>query len=103
MKNNHEESILDKVTAEIRNSPVDPEVESAAAGRVWARLATAAGETKLETPAVETVKVIEGCSDFQSLIPAYIAGSLSFARRHQRFAGSTKESHPLEVRGARRK
>ena len=73
MKSNHEENILDKVTAEIRNAPVDPEVESAAAGRVWARVAAAAGETKLQSPAVETAKVIEGCSDFQSLIPAYIA------------------------------
>ncbi len=79
MKDNHEE-ILDKVTAEIRNTPVNPEVESAAAGRVWARLAAAAGDTKLQSAAVETAKVIEGCSDFQSLIPAYLAGNLSEAR-----------------------
>ena len=58
MKDNHEE-ILDKVTAEIRNTPVNPEVESAAAGRVWARLAAATGDTKLQSPAVETAKVIE--------------------------------------------
>lgn len=76
---NHEERILDKVTAEIRNTPVDPEVESAAADRVWARVSVAAGETKLQT-ASPVVDRIEGCSDFQSLIPAFVAGELSEAR-----------------------
>jgi FecR protein len=78
--NKQEESILDKVTAEIRNTPVDPEEESAAAGRVWARVYAAAGETKLQTRAIAAVDQIEGCSDFQSLIPAYMAGDLSEAR-----------------------
>ena len=41
---NQEESILDKVTAEIRNQQVDPKIESAAADRVWARVSVAAGE-----------------------------------------------------------
>jgi hypothetical protein len=78
-RNNHEE-LLDRVTAEIRNTPVNPEVESAVADRVWARISTAAGETKLQTPANQAVDRIESCSDFQSLIPAYIAGNLSEAR-----------------------
>ncbi len=77
MKSNNEEQILDKVTAEIRNEKVDPAAVSAAADRVWARVAAAAGESQLSLPAVDR---IEGCADFQSLIPAYLAGKLSEAR-----------------------
>ncbi|HEX5875500.1 MAG TPA: FecR domain-containing protein [Pyrinomonadaceae bacterium] len=77
MKSNKEEQILDKVTAEIRNEKVDPAAVSAAAERVWARVSAAAGETEFQLPAIE---VIEGCKDFQSLIPAYLAGKLSEAR-----------------------
>lgn len=77
MKSTKEEQILDKVTAEIRNEKVDPAAVSAAAERVWARVAAAAGETEFQLP---TVSTIEGCKDFQSLIPAYLAGKLSEAR-----------------------
>src|SRR5688572_32168078 len=76
MKRNSEE-ILDKVTAEIRDENVYPAVVSAAADRVWARVSVAAGETEFQMPAVDR---IEGCADFQSLIPAYLAGKLSEAR-----------------------
>ena len=74
---NKEEQILDKVTAEIRNEKVEPAAVSAAADRVWARVSAAAGETEFQLP---TVDQIEGCKDFQSLIPAYMAGKLSEAR-----------------------
>jgi len=77
MKSNNEDQILDKVTAEIRNTQVDPATVSGAANRVWARVSAAAGETEFQLPAVER---IEGCRDFQSLIPAYLAGKLSEAR-----------------------
>ncbi len=77
MKSNNEDQILDKVTAEIRNEKVDSAAISAAADRVWARVAAAAGETQFSLP---TVDRIEGCADFQSLIPAYLAGKLSEAR-----------------------
>ena len=77
MKSNKEEQMLDKVTTEIRNEKVDPAVVSAAADRVWARVSAAAGATEFELPAVDK---IEGCSDFQSLIPAHLAGKLSEAR-----------------------
>ena len=76
MKRNSEE-ILNKVTAEIREEKVDPAVVSAAADRVWARVSAAAGEAEFQMP---TVDRIEGCADFQSLIPAYLAGKLSEAR-----------------------
>src|ERR1041384_619479 len=74
---NKEEQILDKVTAEIRNEKVEPAAVSAAADRVWARVSAVAGETEFQLPAVES---IEGCRDFQSLIPAHLAGKLSEAR-----------------------
>src|SRR5215218_7255230 len=77
MKTNREEEILDKVTAEIRNQKVDESTVSAAADRVWARVSAAAGEAEFQMPAVEH---IEGCRDFQSLIPAYLGGKLSEAR-----------------------
>ncbi|HJP92616.1 MAG TPA: FecR domain-containing protein [Pyrinomonadaceae bacterium] len=77
MKSNNEDQILDKVTAEIRNEHVDPAVVSAAADRVWARVSAAAGQAEFNLP---TVDRIEGCADFQSLIPAYLAGKLSEAR-----------------------
>ena len=72
-----EEQILDKVTAEIRNEKVDPAAVSAAADRVWARVSAAAGATEFELPSVDR---IEGCADYQSLIPAHLAGKLSEAR-----------------------
>ena len=77
MKRNKEDQILDKVTAEIRNEKVDPATVSAAADRVWARVSATAGATEFQLPAVER---IEGCADFQSLIPGYLAGKLSEAR-----------------------
>ena len=77
MKSNREEQILDKVTADIRNEKIDPAAVSSAADRVWARVSAAAGETEFMLP---TVDRIEGCTDYQSLIPAYLAGKLSEAR-----------------------
>jgi hypothetical protein len=77
MRSDKKEQILDKVTAEIRNEKIDPAAVSAAADRVWARVSAAAGETEFQLP---TVDRIEGCKDFQSLIPAYLAGKLSEAR-----------------------
>lgn len=77
MKSNNEENILDRVTAEIRNESIDAATVSAAADRVWARVSAVAGEAEFQMPAADH---IEGCGDFQSLIPAHLAGKLSEAR-----------------------
>src|SRR5829696_10033328 len=77
MKTKKEEQILDKITAGIRNEKTDAAAVSAAADRVWARVSAAAGETEFQLPTVET---IQGCKDFQTLIPAHLAGKLSEAR-----------------------
>jgi ferric-dicitrate binding protein FerR (iron transport regulator) len=50
---------------------------SAAADRVWARISAANAVNEVNPLAVEH---IENCSDFQSLIPAYLSGNLSEAR-----------------------
>jgi hypothetical protein len=78
MKNKELENILDQVTAGIRNEKIDEAIVSDAAQRVWARLIT-------ENPASATSEAapadrIEGCADFQSLIPAYLRRELSEAR-----------------------
>jgi len=79
MKSNNDfDAILDNATTEMRNEQIDSAVVNEAAERVWARLATeAAGQFRKDTPATER---IGSCADFQSLIPAYLTGSLSEAR-----------------------
>jgi hypothetical protein len=76
--NKNTESILDKVTAEIRSEEIPSPVVNEAAERVWARLsAENLGELKTATVAADR---IENCADFQSLIPGYLKGELSEAR-----------------------
>jgi hypothetical protein len=59
---------LEQAVIEIRDEIIDDAVIEAAAARVWARLAEAAGHH------------IRGCADFQSLIPEFRAGRLTEAR-----------------------
>jgi hypothetical protein len=78
MKNKELENILDQVTAGIRNQKVDEAEVNDAAGRVWARLSTEAAVSA--TAEAAPSDRIEGCADFQSLIPAYLRYELSEAR-----------------------
>jgi hypothetical protein len=84
MKNKELENILDKVTAEIRNEQVDAAAASDATERVWAQLSVEADAHRM--PLDRTVHAsapadtIEGCADFQSLIPPFLGGKLSEAR-----------------------
>lgn len=73
------ESILDKVTADIRNEQIDSATVHAAAERVWAQLSVEHSELK-DTMTTIGRERIENCSDFQSLIPAYLNNELSEAR-----------------------
>jgi hypothetical protein len=77
--NKNTESILDEVTAGIRNEQVEPATVKQAAERVWERLAAENVELKniMTTTGTEH---IENCADFQSLIPAYLNNELSEAR-----------------------
>src|SRR5688572_7654595 len=81
MKSNREDKILEQITADIRNEKVDEATMSKAADRVWARVSAAAGESEFQLPASHRIEGrIEGCADYQSLIPAYLAGKLSEPR-----------------------
>lgn len=78
MKNKELDNILDQVTAGIRNQKVDEAKVNGAAERVWARLSTEGAVTA--TAEAAQADRIEGCADFQSLIPAYLRYELSEAR-----------------------
>lgn len=76
MKNKELDNILDQVTAGIRSEKVNEEVVNDATKRVWAQLSSE------RAPIIEAAPAdrIEGCADFQSLIPAYLRRELSEAR-----------------------
>lgn len=77
MKSNNDfDAILDNATTGIRNEQIDSAVVNEAAERVWARLAV---ETSAQPETVAATRIGD-CADFQSLIPAYLTGSLSEAR-----------------------
>ncbi len=78
MKNKELNNILDQVTAGIRAEQVDDATVSDATERVWARLANEV-VTSAQMEAAPADR-IEGCADFQTLIPAYLGGKLSEAR-----------------------
>ena len=78
MKNKELENILDEVANGIRSEQVDEAVVSDAAKGVWARLSTEAAVSA--TAEAAPADRIEGCADFQSLIPAYLRRELSEAR-----------------------
>ena len=67
---------------EVRNLHPDPADIEAAAARVWARISEVAAEQSRREPALAGLETeaIRGCVDYQSLIPAYLAGQLSRAR-----------------------
>src|SRR5207253_8616694 len=78
MKNKELNHIIDQVTAGIRAEQVDDATVSDAAERVWAQLSKeVATSAKMEAAPADR---IEGCADFQTLIPAYLSGKLSEAR-----------------------
>ncbi len=65
---------LEQAMQEIRKDAIDDTVVEAAAARVWARLAQAAGQP---SPVEHHIR---SCSDFQSLIPEFRAGKLTGPR-----------------------
>lgn len=64
------EALLDRAAQAVRDEQVAPEVISQAAQRAW----TAVVEE------VPEVRRIEGCDDYQALLPVYLAGRLPEAR-----------------------
>ena len=88
------DAIIDETTRGIRDEQIDPSIISQSATHVWARVTQQAADKEL-TSASHLVAVkntgnlnmmnnnteqIRGCSDVESLIPAYLDGKLSTAR-----------------------
>ncbi|HTH19656.1 MAG TPA: zf-HC2 domain-containing protein, partial [Candidatus Udaeobacter sp.] len=80
MKNKELDNILDQVTSGIHSEQVDDQVVNDASARVWARLSESTTIAAAAASPAVAADHIEGCPDFQSLIPAYLAGELSEAR-----------------------
>src|ERR1043165_7771959 len=81
MKNNELDNILNKVTDGIRAEQISDDLVSQSANRVWQRVSTEAGGPQMSAnSAAAEIDRIEGCADFQSLIPGYLGGRLSEAR-----------------------
>ena len=100
MKKKELENILDQVTAGIRAEKIEEPAASDAAQRVWTQLAVDENAPRMSanrpqdagapimgfptsgalTAGIPTEGRIDGCMDFQSLIPAYLDNELSEAR-----------------------
>src|SRR5258708_34542078 len=65
---------FDRLLSEIRNEPVDEQVVSQAAKRVWSSIA---GPPTAEL----SMHKLRSCEDFQTLIPEYLGRNLPEARR----------------------
>ncbi len=93
MKKNKQEldAILDKVTQEIRDEQIDESIVDMSAARVWAMVSQQAEQNSTtvnsNSEGINTMNPsnnsehIHGCEDFQSLMPAYLDGKLSTARK----------------------
>ena len=83
MKNKELNNILDQVAAGIRGEQLDEAVVKDAAGRAWTQLSTETNARMMPADSLQDAGApirIEGCADFQSLIPAYLRRELSEAR-----------------------
>jgi hypothetical protein len=66
---------LDRIIAEVRSQSVDEQVMEQAARRVWAQVAQLFPATAVTAPA--RIDKIRSCADFQALVPAYLAKTIS--------------------------
>src|ERR1051325_623393 len=85
MKNKGLDKILDQVTSGIQSERIDETKINEAKTRVWARLSTEVSAhgrraARRQDAGAPVVDRIEGCADFQSLIPSFLGHELSEAR-----------------------
>lgn len=69
---------LNEIVTDIRQETLDERAVEQASQRVWARVAEHLQSS--EMAASPNVERIRSCADFQALVPAYLAGTLSEAR-----------------------
>lgn len=82
------DAIIDNVSEDIRSEVIENAMINEAATRVWAKVSQQASAPRVTSmqdsnttrPNLE-IGQIAGCEDFQSLIPAYLGGELSSARK----------------------
>ncbi len=72
------DALLDRAASQIAGSRPDAEHATAAAARVWDRLASDSADAAARAAEVDEIR---GCDDYQALIPAYLAGGLPEARK----------------------
>ena len=70
MNNKELDNILDKVSADIRGEEIQSGTVKGAAERVWLKMSAA--DVQADQSASVPAERIEGCADFQSLMPAYL-------------------------------
>ncbi len=88
MKHNKQDldRIIDDAARGIRDEPLDSAIINQSAARVWARVSgqitdeNYSHSENLNTMNNNTGEQINGCADFQMLIPSYLGGKLSAAR-----------------------
>ena len=78
MNNKELDNILDKVSGDIRGEEIQSVTVKGAAERVWMKMSTVDADARPSSAA--PAERIEGCADFQSLMPAYLRNELSEAR-----------------------
>src|SRR5437763_5831052 len=84
MKNRELDNMLDRIASGIRAERIDDNLVSQASDRVWTRMSDAsrmlADRPQNAGAPTGASGRIEGCADFQSIIPAYLSGELSKGR-----------------------
>src|SRR5438046_605206 len=80
MKKRELNEMLDEITAGIQSEQIDDAAVNEAGDRVWSRMNGASRMLAARPQDAGAPGLIEGCADFQALIPAYLDRKLSEPR-----------------------